>query len=102
MNKYDTLENIWHKFSCPTTSYLIVQDRKGRKEYIDGFRPEDPDGGCMATGTSSAVYGHSENEEYWFHSPKNKEAGKSEWAFIESYEENFIFVNTAQVHYFVA
>lgn len=89
MNQYDTLENIWHKFSRPTISYLVVQDREGKREYIDGFRPEDRDSGCMATGTSSAVYGRSENGDHWFHSPKTKEPGKPEWAFVESRGEHF-------------
>lgn len=89
MNNKQTLLQIWNTYSRPIYSYLICEDEDGRKVYIEGLRPEDPEGGCMATGTPAALYGSTPDGHHWWHYPNFKESDKDEWEFIAGYTERF-------------
>jgi hypothetical protein len=89
-----TLKQIWDKFSHPRFSFLIAKDREGNLTRIEGYREEDPTGGCQATGTPGCIYGSSANSgEPWWNYPKPKDADLAEWCFVRGYGEEFYVRN---------
>lgn len=76
-----TLKELWkeNKSSQP----IKVKNAQGVIVIIEGLRPSDDEGGCMATGTPETVFGTSEDKKsHWWNHPNNVTSDKPEWTKV--------------------
>lgn len=93
-SKPTTIKNLWVIHHKETTHYLLIKNlTNGKMAIIDGLRPEDPEGGCMATGTIEAIYGRTFDDKgetrYWYHSPYDLPTLDENWILVKAVSDEF-------------
>jgi len=95
VHEFMTIVGIWRKYQHKAYDICIESDN-GHRALIEGCRPADSDGGCMATGTPEAMYGMTEptditkDIEHWWHCPKGFSPTSKQWKFVEYVRDPFI------------
>lgn len=98
-----TLLEIYHKYWTEDTKELLVQNTDGTLVYIDGYREEDPEGGCMATGTPACLLGRAHTEDgsrsgFWFDTPKGYSDCNAGWRLHTKFRKPIPY-QTIQEHH---
>lgn len=75
-----TLKELWkeNKSNQP----IRAQNTQGVIVIIEGMRPYDEDGGCMATGNPETVFGYiydGSDKKHWWNFPFSIHSDEREW-----------------------